>query len=334
MSGLNDLGAAICRSFAQGVRPRAGGGSGTFEEPPAPTGSDPMRLHHRARTAVVLACTSALLAVPALPSHAASRVLPRAGVLYIGSAKEDAAGAGAVSVRIGLDGASLVSFLGGHFHGDLCATDTAMFIGPGGIDPVGVTLGTDGTFSGTQVRAAPDGARITSTLRGRFSADAATASATLTYALTPVSGAHACTVTATLALHKAPATPTGKVTPQRTGGTYRAVTHQGWAATLVTKPKASNVLSAGAWDVCHYRADTAVHFLYPEHLSTQVKIAHGKFTAHLASTGGSGHLDATITGQFVGAGHHLTGALHVRRTGTINGNDFVCDSQRVLFSAP
>ncbi|MDX6256965.1 MAG: hypothetical protein QOJ11_3299 [Frankiales bacterium] len=293
-----------------------------------------MRLRHRARTAVALACSAGALAVPSLPARAADRVLPHAGVLYIGTATEDAAGAGAVSVRIGLDGASLVSLLGGHFHGDLCATDTAMFAGPGGIDPVGVNLGTDGKFSGTQVSAAPDGARVASTLRGRFSADAATASATLTYALTPVSGARACTVTATLALHKAPATPGGKLTPPRTGGTYHAVTHQGWPATLITKPKAANVLSLGAWDVCHYRADTTVHFLYPEHVSTQLTIAHGRFSAHVAATGGSGHLEATVTGQFVGPHHHLSGALHVRRTGTIDGNDFVCDSQRVLFSAP
>jgi hypothetical protein len=292
-----------------------------------------MRLRHRARTAVVTACATGLVALPAVPSQAAVRVLPHAGVLYIGSATEDGASAGAVSVRVGLDGTSLVSLLGGHFHGDLCATDTPMFAGPGGINPTTVTLGADGSFSGTQVTAAPDGARVAGTLRGRFSATAATASATLTYAMTPISGAKPCTVTATLALHTAPATPTGKVTPPRPATTYHAVSHQGWAETLVLAPKKATELIVTAWDVCHYRDEPAVHFLYPEHIRAQVTVAHGRFAAHVVATGGSGKVDATMNGQFVGTGHHLAGALHIRRTGTIDGNAFSCDTQRVLFSA-
>jgi hypothetical protein len=293
-----------------------------------------MRLHHRSRTTVVALCASGLIALPFVPAQAAVRVLPRAGVLYVGSATEDGASAGAVSVRVGLDGASLVSLLGGHFHGDLCATDTPMFAGPGGINPTTVTLGTDGAFSGTQVTAAPDGARVAGTLRGRFSANAATASATLTYSMTPISGAKPCTVTATLTLRAAPATPTGKVTPPRPATTYHAVSHQGWAETLVLTPKKATQLVVGAWDVCHYVAVPAVHFLYPEHLRAQVTIAHGRFAAHVVSTGGSGKVDATMNGLFVGTQHHLSGALHIRRTGTVDGNAFACDTQRVLFSAP
>ncbi|MDX6245388.1 MAG: hypothetical protein QOE76_3111 [Frankiales bacterium] len=293
-----------------------------------------MRLRHRARTIVVAGCATSLVALAAVPSQAAVRVLPRAGVLYVGSATEDGLGAGAVSVRVGPDGRSLVSLLGGHFHGDLCATDTPMFAGPGGIDPVTVTLAADGSFGGSQVTAAPDGARVAGTLHGRFSATATTAAATLTYSLTPISGAKPCTVTAVLTLHKAPATPTGKVTPPRPATTYHGVSHQGWAETLVLAPKKATELVVSAWDVCHYRDQPAVHFLYPEHLRAQVTVAHGRFAAHLVSTGGSGTVNATMNGQFVGAGHHLAGAVHVRRTGTIDGNAFSCDTQRVLFSAP
>lgn len=293
-----------------------------------------MHLRHRARTTVVAVCAASVVLLPGVPAQAAVRVLPHAGVLFIGSATEDGAGAGAVSVRVGPAGTSLVSLLGGHFHGDLCATDAPMFAGPGGIDPTLVTLNADGSFSGTQVTSAPDGARVAGTLRGRFSATATSASATLTYAQTPISGAKPCTVTAILALHQAPATPLGKVTPPRPATTYRAVSHQGWAETLVLTPNRSTVLTVAAWDVCHYVAVPAVHFLYPEHLRAQVAIAHGRFAAHIVSTGGSGKVDATMNGQFVGTGHHLAGALHVRRTGSTGGNAFSCDTQRVLFSAP
>ncbi len=289
-----------------------------------------MRLRHR----TVIAGSAALLLLPATAARAADRVLPHAGVLYIGSALEDGVSAGAISVRIGPTGSTLVSLLGGHFHGDQCTGDPAMFAGPGGIDPLAVSISSDGRFFGTQVTAAPDGARVASTLRGRFSANAATASGSLTFAMTPISGAMPCTMTAAIALHTAPATPIGKVTPPRTSATYHAVTHQGWPATLTLRAAAPHVLTVGAWDVCHYREQPAVHFLYPEHLAVRVSVAHGRFTAHVASTGGSGHVDATLNGQFVGVAHHLTGALHVRRTGTNDGNAFVCDTQRVLFSAP
>ena len=292
-----------------------------------------MLLRHRART-LALVCASGV-SLTSVPAQAATvRVLPRTGVLFVGTATEDGADAGAVSVRVGAGATSLVSLLGGHFHGDLCATDTPMFAGPGGIDPTNVTLNADGSFAGTQVSAAADGARVAGTLRGRFSASGTTASATLTYSLAPISGAKPCTVTATLALHQAPATPSGKVVPPRPLATYQAVTHQGWPATLVLAAKKATELSVGAWDVCHYTAVPAVHFLYPEHVRAQLAVAHGRFAVHLVSTGGSGKLDAAITGAFVGTGHHLAGALHLRRTGSIDGNAFTCDTQRVLFSAP
>jgi hypothetical protein len=288
------------------------------------------------RTAVVLGCSASLLVVPLAASQAATRVLPTAGVLYIGTATEDGQSAGPVSVRVGPGGTSLVSLLGGQFHGDLCVQDTPLFAGPGGIDPTPVPLGADGRFSGTAVTAAPDGARLAGTLRGRFAVDALTATATLTYSDTPISGAMQCTVTAALALHKAPATPLGKITPPRAKATYHTVSHQGWAATVVTdaKGKRASLITVAVWDVCHYRDVPAVHFLYPEHLRTSAAIARGRFSIHTTYTGGSGSVDATVTGQFVGDHHQLAGAVHIRRTGTANGNAYVCDSQRVLFSAP
>jgi hypothetical protein len=294
-----------------------------------------MRLRHRFRAAAVLTCIASLLAVPATAS-AAVRVAPRAGVLYVGTATEDGQAAGAVSVRVGPDGTSLVSLLGGAFHGDLCAEPTPLFAGPGGINPAVVTITADGRFSGSQVTAAADGARVAGTLRGRFSADAQTATATLTYSLAPISGAMSCTVTATLALHVAPATPAGKVTSPRPAATYRVVTHQGWTGTVSTdrKGKAASLVLVSAWDVCHYTALSSQHFLYPEHVRVSAPIAHGRFSAHIRYTGGSGNVDATVTGQFVGAAHHLAGALHIRRTGSSDGNTFVCDTSRVLFSAP
>lgn len=292
-----------------------------------------MRLHRRVPAVVALAC---LLGVVATPATAAVRVPPRAGALYIGAATEDGLAAGAVSLRVGPAGASIVSVLGGSFHGDLCTTPTPLFAGPGGVDPTGVTVTPDGKFAGTVVTAAADGSRVAGTLRGAFASSAATASATLTYAYTPVSGATACTVTATLVLHLAPATPTGKVTPPRNAASYHLVTHQGFSGTVVTdkKGKRASLIQVSAWDVCHYVDLPAVHFLHPEHLRLSAPIAHDRFAVHVLSTGGSGTLDASVTGAFVGAKHQLAGALHLRRKGTVDGNAFSCDTSRVLFSAP
>lgn len=287
-----------------------------------------------------LACTAALIAVGSIasPATAATRTPPVSGVLYVGTATEDGLSAGPVSVRVGPDGTSLVSLLGGHFHGDLCAGGTtidALFAGPGGIDPVTVPLRSDGTFSGSQVTTALDGSRVASSLHGLFSANAAGLTAILTYGVTPSNGALPCTVTATLSLHKAPLTPTGTVTPPRNGATYHAVTHQGWATNVVVDRKGHSAgVQAAAWDVCHYTAFPAVHFLYPEHVRTTVAIKHGRFSGHVRATGGAGSFDATVTGAFVGPRHHLAGALHLRRTGSVDGNAYACDSQRVLFSAP
>lgn len=284
-----------------------------------------------------LACTAVVIVTAGLasPAAAATRTPPVSGVLYVGTATEDGGSAGAVSVRVGPGATSLVSLLGGHFHGDLCAGGDAMFIGPGGINPASVPLHSDGTFSGSQVRTALDGSRVASSLHGLFSANAATLTAILSYSVTPTNGARPCTVSATLTLHKAPLTPTGKVTPPRTKATYHVVTHQGWATSVVVDRKGRTAaVQVAAWDVCHYTALPAVHFLYPEHVRTTVVVAHGKFSGHVKATGGSGALDATVTGSFVGAGHHLAGALHVRRTGSVDGNAYTCDSQRVLLSAP
>jgi hypothetical protein len=282
-----------------------------------------------------LTCLTALaVASLASPAVAAHRTPPASGVLYVGTATEDGRSAGAVSLRVGKGATSLVSLLGGHFHGDLCAGGDAMFAGPGGINPPSVTLHSNGTFSGSQVTTGLDGSRIASSLHGVFSASASSLTAILSYAVSPPNGAMACTVTASLALHKAPATPTGKVTPPRKAASYHVVTHQGWTTDVVVDRKVrSAAVNVAAWDLCHYTAVPAVHFLYPEHVRTTVKIAHGRFVGHVRSTGGAGSLDATITGAFVGAGHHLAGALHVRRSGSVDGNAFVCDSQRVLFSA-
>jgi hypothetical protein len=256
-------------------------------------------------------------------------------VLYVGSATEDGQSAGPVSVRVGPDGTSLVSLLGGHFHGDLCAGGAAMFAGPGGIDPVSVPLRSDGTFNGTEVTTALDGSRVASSLHGLFSANAAGLTAILTYGVTPTNGALPCTVTATLSLHKAPLTPSGKVTPPRNAATYHVVTHQGWSTDVVVDRKGrSAAVTVAAWDVCHYTAVPAVHFLYAEHVRTTAAVKHGRFSGHVKSVGGAGTLDATVTGAFVGTGHHLAGALHLRRSGTVDGNAFTCDTQRVLFSAP
>lgn len=297
-----------------------------------------MRPYHRAPTAAsVLACTGGLLgAMTVAPAVAAPRVAPVAGVLYIGTATEDGVNAGAVSVRVGPGGASLVSLLGGHFHGDLCAGDEAMFAGPGGINPVTVSLSHEGAFSGTEVTAAPDGARLARSLHGVFSPTTATASAVLSYSDTPISGARACTVTAKLSLHKAPLVPSGKLTPPRKAAIYHAVSHQGWAENVTVSRAGGSAsrIEVSAWDVCHYQALTSVHFLYPEHLLATAAIAHGRFSTRVTYTGGSGKVTATVTGQFVGPGHHLAGAVHVTRSGTIDGNAFVCDSQRVAFSGP
>jgi hypothetical protein len=292
-----------------------------------------MRLRHRVRTVAALICALGLLATPAT---AATRVAPRPGVLYIGTATEDGQSAGPVSLRIGPGGTTVISLLGGGFHGDLCVQTTPLFAGPSGINPAVVALTADGRFAGAQVTAAADGARLGATLRGRFAADALTATGTLTYSDTPISGATQCTVTATLALHVAPSTPTGKRTPPRTAATYHVVTHQGWTGTVVTdaKGKRASLIRLSAWDVCHYTAVPSVHFLYPEQVRVSAPIAHGRFAAHVRYTGGSGTVDATITGTFVGATHQLAGALHIRRTGTIEDNAFVCDTSRVLLSAP
>lgn len=295
-----------------------------------------MHLRHRL-TATVVACTAGLVLASgaAGPASAAARVAPKAGTLYVGTATEDGAPAGAVSVRVGPGGTSLVSLLGGSFHGDLCAQGTPLFAGPGGIDPAAVTLAADGRFDGAQVTAGVDGARIAGQLHGRFSANATGATGTLTYSDAPVSGVTPCTVTAVLALHLAPATPGGKVTPARRGAAYQVITHQGWTSTIVTDKKAATAaLQLGAWDVCHYVAVPAVHFLYPEHLLATTAIRHGRLSVHLRYAGGSGSVDATVTGAFVGGTHQLAGALHVRRSGLSNGNAFSCDTQRVLFSAP
>lgn len=293
-----------------------------------------MHLRHGVRTtALVVAC--ALAFTPLSAAAAASRVAPVAGVLYVGTASEDGASAGPVSVRVGPGATSLVSLLGGHFHGDLCATSTAMFAGPGGINPAKVAIASDSTFAGSETSTAADGSKVVRTLRGHFSSDATKAVAKLAYSDTPSSGGMACTVTATLTLHKAPLVPTGAVVPPRRGTTYHAVSHQGWAATVVTSRSgtAATVVQVSAWDVCHYRAFPAAHFLYPEHLRTSAAIAHGKLVSHLHYTGGSGTVSATITGGFVGTGHHLAGSLHVTRSGSVGGSSFVCDTARVLFSA-
>ena len=284
-----------------------------------------------------LTCTAALIATGAIasPAAAATRTPPVAGVLYVGTATEDGQSAGPVSVRVGPGATSLVALLGGHFHGDLCAGGDPMFAGPGGIDPVSVPLRSDGTFSGSQVTAALDGSRVASSLHGLFSANGSGLTAILTYGVTPTNGALPCTVTATLSLHKAPLTPTGKVTPPRNSATYHVVTHQGWSTSVVVDRKGrSAAVTVAAWDVCHYTAVPAVHFLFPEHVRTVVAVKHGRFSGHVKSTGGAGVLDATVTGAFVGAAHHLAGALHLRRTGSVNGNAYTCDTQRVLFSAP
>lgn len=284
-----------------------------------------------------LACTAALIGTGALaaPASAATRTPPVAGVLYVGTATEDGRDAGPVSLRVGPGATSLVSLLGGRFLGELCAGGDPLFAGPGGIDPVSVSLRSDGTFSGTQVTTAPDGSRVASSLHGLFSANAAALTAILTYGVTPTNGALPCTVTATLSLHKAPTTPTGKVTPPRKGATYHVITHQGWSTNVVVDRKGGSAgVTVAAWDVCHYTAVPAVHFLFPEHVRTTVAVMHGRFSAHVSSTGGAGALDATVTGAFVGTGHRLAGALHLRRTGSVDGNAFTCDSQRVLFSAP
>ena len=292
-----------------------------------------MRPHHLVRT---LAVVAVLLGATAAPAAAAARVAPKAGALYLGTATEDGAAAGAVSVRVGPDGASLVSLLGGSFHGDLCTSATPLFAGPGGIDPLVVTLTPDGRFSGGQVTAGLDGSRIASALHGVFAASATTASATLAYSYTPISGATACTVTAKLSLHLAPATPTGKVTPPRGNATYHVVTHQGQTGTVVTdkKGKRASLIRLSAWDVCHYTDLPTVHFLYLEQVRVSAAIAHGRLAVHVRYTGGSGNVVAAVTGAFVGAKHQLAGALHLQRKGSVDGNAFSCDTGRVLFSAP
>ena len=133
-----------------------------------------MRPYHLVHTVAVAAV---LLGATAAPGVAATRVAPKAGALYLGTATEDGAPAGGVSVRVGPDGASLISLLGGSFHGDLCTSPDPLFAGPGGINPLVVTLAPDGKFSGTQVTAGPDGSRIAGSLRGVFAPSATTASA-------------------------------------------------------------------------------------------------------------------------------------------------------------
>jgi hypothetical protein len=292
-----------------------------------------MRPYHLLRT---LAVVAVVLGTTAAPSAAATRVAPKAGALYVGTATEDGLAAGGLSVRVGTDGASLVSLLGGRFHGDLCTTAMPMFAGPGGIDPLVVTLSPDGRFSGTQVTAGLDGSRIASSLHGVFSASAKSATATLGYSLTPVSGVTPCTVTAKLSLHLAPSTPTGKVTPPRNNASYHVVTHQGLTGTVVTdkKGKRASLIQLAAWDVCHYTDLPTAHFLYPEHVRLSAAIAHGKLAVKVRYTGGSGSVLVAVTGSFVGAKHQLAGALHLQRKGTVDGNAFSCDTSRVLFSAP